>query len=727
MGNFVSGNVGAQIGKLGYFAQPFYANKTAQVDGVFIGPLPPGPELSVSIDPDAGVNKPSLAPIASGILDAGNITLDYGPEFVQFSSVANLQAGQKYWIVIHSLGGSYSLSPLVYLPNAPTVPANTPALISQDDGLKWNRVSNSTSMLTYELVSTTSQLPQLNTSALYRYLSSHHSPSVAEGVIHGWTGYMAASELSLFGQITQWFDNQTGRSFSFYAHGQPNVLDQLPAQNQVIFPTSASSDSCPGLARELISKMPVTDVQYYDVGDSGLLTKCSGTNLGPLLQQLESMVRAAGDYGTSSQVSVLVVGDNASSNLTGYLLVSYNVTYSQLEIDPSFEAQGNLSGYNAIVWISDQNPFSSTLEQKLIRYVGTGGTFILTRYGGHLSDLISLSQSLPIANSSLSLPGESYLRLIIANTIYTNMSVSASSANLYGISSDVFVSIHAYGTGKFYIVWFPTQQTNQLSEQVVLLSNIIATSVAMPDPFWYGLNSTLPTPSIEYSVRGGKNGPLLVWLANIGTLNVTFSLHLNGTYYGVQPSWKMLNLDNVSVSAGTGTDLVVEGTLDAGGWLPVYIVPAPSATLIDYSNIEVSRQLDYPHQSLYSLVGLNGQKVFLLVESNTTVSQFLINDRLVIPQLQSTDELSRATIGWVYLNESNTLMVRYTANGSGVLRLLTYTPVATASHLPAVVLIDISAIIVVADSAAFTVISLKRRRKKRAYSEGGQQGNARHA
>lgn len=712
LGNFVSGKPSIQIDAVGYFAEPFYADETTQVSGVYLGQLITGGLLSVSINPDTGSNQPSLSPIASGVFNTANVTLR-GPQFVQFSSVANLQAGQKYWLVIHPLTGSYSLFPLVYLSNAPNVPSNLPSIVSENGGLTWEKVSNSTSMLSYQLASQAVQLPRFNTSTLADHLSNYHSPSVSQGAIHGWTGYIAASELSMFGQVTRWLDNETGRDFLFYGRGQPNVLNQLPLKNQILFPATASGGSCSALANELTAQMPVAGAQYYNVVDSNLLAGCKGTGLEPFLQQLGYMLGTGQDYGQSSQTKVLVVGDAMSENLTRYLSVAYDATYSQLSLDPSLTGQGNISRYSAIVWTSNENPFLPALDSRLTEYVKAGGTLILTQFGGNSSVLYSLAESLPNSNASLPLPSPTYLMALVAHTSYTDLLVNASSTEIRGESPEASITIHTYGEGKFYFVWFRVDQPGQVSEPVVLLSNIIAKSDALPEPFWYGVGTSLPDPTLEYSVRNTGSGPILVWLANTGGQNATFSLHLNGSYYGVGFSWKALNLSDMSVMTGLGSDLTVGGTLAAESWLPTFIVRDSSAALIDYANIQVSGQFVYPHQSFYTLAGLEGQEVLLLLTSNTTAARLLVDDNLSLPNLQSVGAFSRASNGWVYYNSSSTLMVKFATNGASTLRLLAHTePVQTPTSLPLRTLLEVLIVLVCAELVALVLLTFQHQRNR---------------
>jgi hypothetical protein len=105
------------------------------VEGVYLGPLVgEGPQLLVSITPTGSGGEPAVSPLGSGVYDAGNITIDYSPEFVQFSSVVHLQKGDEYWITVRPIGKDYKINSLVYLESDPNVPTNSSAVVSNDNG-----------------------------------------------------------------------------------------------------------------------------------------------------------------------------------------------------------------------------------------------------------------------------------------------------------------------------------------------------------------------------------------------------------------------------------------------------------------------------------------------------------------------------------------------------------------------------------------------------------------
>ena len=562
----------------------------------------------------------------------------------------------------------------------------------------------------YELASPGVQLPELDTAEIASYLSAYHSPSLSEGTIHGWTGYVAASEFTLFGKITNWLSNETDREFLFYGNGQQNVLNQLPVKSELLLPASISSTTCSGFANDFNAEMPVADVQYYNVADSSLLATCAKTTLGSVLQQLGYMLGTGEDYGQSSPTKVLVVGDAVSENLTRYLSIAFNTTYSQLSLDPTLREERNLSKYSAILWTSSENPFA-TLESQVAAYVKEGGSFILAQFGGNKSSFNALSAYLPNSTMGLSLSGPAYLTSLLAHTSYENLSVERSSTETRGDSTAVSIVIHGYGRGRFYLDWFLVTEPTQMSDPTVLLSNTIANSDALPDPFWYATSPTPPGSAVEFNVKETGSGPILVWLANTGVRNIALSLHLNGSYYGVASNWKALNMNDMNVSTGIGSDIVLGGNLAAESWLPIFIVGYSSAALIDYSSVHIGAQFVYPDQSLYELSPVRGQEVLVLVSSNTTAAQILVDDNLTLPNLYSADAISSALSGWAHYNNSNALVIKFTASGASTLRLLSYAgPTQALAVVPVQMLFVVVVALLCVEAVVFGFVYVRRRR-----------------
>ena len=714
LGNLVSGQERIQVSTSGYFAQPFISNTTSQITGVYLGPLVnTGGDIVVSINPDTGKGHPSLIPMGFGVYDTIAVTgVGPTPEFVQFSSVASLQKGKLYWLVVHPLNGTYPVFPLEYLPNAPGIPPKMPFVVSQDDGLTWTKLSNTTSTLVYQLASQAESLPQYSTKQLAGYLADYHSYPVSEGIIHGWTGYVAATESSLFGNIVSWLNEQAGRNFAFYTDGQHNVLNQLPAIHDVSLSNVESVTTCGQLSSDLTSSVPVSGGQYYEVANVVMLRSCEGSHVGFLLGQLPYMLGTGSTFGLRTSTRVLVVGDSTSNNITGFLSVAYDATYVQLILNPGLKDIENLSAYDAVVWTSHSNPFQVVGQRELADYVKGGGNLIFVQFGGNGSVTESVPSSLPRGNES-SMLDMGFLASLLAHTSYGSLSYSEVNGGIRGENSNASIEALGYGSGRLYLVWFENPTVSQFSEPIVLLSNIIAKSNDLPFPFWYGSDANPGDSSLQYGVRNTGSGPILVWLTNDGEGNSTFSLHLNGTYYGVSTSWKTIDMNTLNVSIGNGSDISISSSIASRGWLPIYVVRASSVAAIDYSSAGVSGQFNYPGQSYFKLSTTMGQEVLLLLSSNTTAAQILTNDNLIIPEIRNAGAFENTTSGWIYLQSTNTLLVKYVSGGTGFLRLMDpVEPTPPVNELPVRTFLAIFTALVTAEFATLAYLSFKHHIRK---------------
>jgi hypothetical protein len=313
------------------------------VEGIYIGPLTPGPRLLVSITPTGTDGEPAVSPLGSGVYDSGNITLDYGPEFVQLSSIVHLQKGVEYWITISPIGNNYQVNSLVYLNSDPNVPANSSAVISNNNGLTWNRISNTTSMIPEYLLETPPTAPpQYNTQELANDLSANHDFTVASGSLRGWNAYVQASELSTFNGVTKWLSDFTGKEFEFYTNAQANVVNQLNPKDIAVLSTTNSTSTCQALLTGEESAIASGDSQFT-YAPLSLLQQCSSVGIARMAQQLNYLLYVGKDFGLGTSTNVLVVGDQSAANLTSYLSNAFNATYVNLGLDPNLRVQGNLS------------------------------------------------------------------------------------------------------------------------------------------------------------------------------------------------------------------------------------------------------------------------------------------------------------------------------------------------------------------------------------------------
>jgi hypothetical protein len=719
LGTFVAGSVGTSLTSNGIFAQPFIATSDTSIEGVYIGPLIPGPHLLISISPTGADGKPTVSPIGSGVYDAGNITLDYGPQFVQFSSVANLQKGQEYWIEIHPIGGGYQISSLNYLNGAPAVPANSSAVVSNNNGLTWKDISNTTALISEYLLEAPIALPpQYGIQAQANDLLTNHDFAVSSGPLKGWNAYVQASELSTFSGVAQWFSNFTGRSFEFYGNAQENVLSRLNLKDMVVLPTTNSTLTCAEFLGDERSAL-ASGVGQFSYAPLSLLQTCASSGAQDLASQLNYLPYLGSSYGSSTSTRVLVVGDQTAANLTSYLSNAFNATYVNLGTNPDLRIQNNLSSFVAVLWMS---PSSEAIPPSVAAMLS-----LYVRYGGELvttdPSLDNLSALAPVAGTNTSavpaLDGPSFLEAALAHTQYTNSSFQEAVTNttLTARSTALLISARVVGLGKVVFVGFGGSSVPQTNDQSVVVSNIIANAAGAKPPLWYESTDAQASSMGTYSVEGTYANRLLLWIFNSATSAATFTLDLNGSYYGVPSSWETVQIPGPTVSLGSGPDVRIQTTVPAGALIGVLIVPR-SEPLISYSSGLVQTQFAYPDQALYSILGKYNQSVLVVISTNELVGQILLNDRTSLPQASSVGQLYNGTSGWYFDGKTDSLFVKYQSTGVDTLRFAFYSPpVPPPTVFPQQLVVTVfeAAIAVEVLTLAFLLV---RRRRRPGMQEG---------
>jgi hypothetical protein len=714
LGTFVAGELQTALTSNSIFAQSFFASSDTSVEGIYIGPLRGGPDLLISIDPTGADGNPAVSPLGWGVYHAGNITLDYGPEFVQFSSVANLQKGDEYWITIHPIGGNYQVDSLVYLKSAPNVPAYSSAVISNDNGLAWKRISNTTNTIPEYLLETApTRPPQYDTQSLVDDLSTNHDFPVASGPLKGWNAYVQAAELSTFNGIAQWVSNLTGRNFEFYANAQVNVANQLNLKNIVVLPTTNSTLTCEGFLSEEEVEIASAGSQFT-YGPLSLLQQCSSKGIASLAQQLNYLPYTGKNFGLSTSGNILVVGDQSAQNLTNYLSNAFNVTYAGFSLDPILQTHGDLSSFKVILWVSSSNKtISSTVSNLLSQYVRNGGEFVTT--DASLADLNAFTpkkgEGISVASA---LNFSSFLRTAVAHTGYANDSFQQAGINttVTAKSSDLVISSQALGLGKVVFIGFGSALIPQIGDQLVVISNILSNSMGVQPPFWYELADSKTPLTGMYSIEGTRGSPLLLRMHNPSNSTSLFTLSLNGSYYGIPSSWKTVEIPGLSVTLGSGSSVRIQTTVPAETLIGVLIVPM-SEPLIDYSTALVQRQFAYPDQSLYYIQGTENQTVLVMISTNMSANQILLNDGTSLPQASSVGQLQSAKSGWFFDGQTESLFVKYQSSGVDSLRYVFYTPPASPpATLPQRTLVTMLGALVAVEVVTLAFLAFRGRRER---------------
>ena len=150
--------------------------------------------------------------LGEGSATRSNVTLNYEiPEFVQFSSIANLQKGQEYWIEIHPIRRRLcaQLSELPERGSRSTRQLRG-AVGTLDNGLTWKDISNTTALISEDLLEApTAPPPQYDIQAQANDLSANQTSAFQPG-LKGWNAYVQAFELSTFSGVAEWLSSFTG-------------------------------------------------------------------------------------------------------------------------------------------------------------------------------------------------------------------------------------------------------------------------------------------------------------------------------------------------------------------------------------------------------------------------------------------------------------------------------------------------------------------------------------
>jgi hypothetical protein len=215
-----------------------------------------------------------------------------------------------------------------------------------------------------------------------------------------------------------------------------------------------------------------------------------------------------------------------------------------------------------------------------------------------------------------------------------------------------------------------------------------------------------------YSVAGTYANRLLVWIFNPANSASTFTLDLNGTYYGVPSSWETVQIPGPNVSLGSGSDVRIQTTVPADALVGVLIVPR-SEPLVSYSSGLLQTQFAYPDQSLYSILGTYNQSVLVVISTNDLVGQILLNDRTSLPQTSSAGQLYNATSGWYFDGKTDSLFVKYLSSGVDILRFVFYSPPASPpTVLPQQLVTTIFEAAIAVEIVTLIFLSLKNRRQR---------------
>ena len=379
-GKIIENIKGTTIDPTKMLAQPFIAVNNSKVVGVYLGPISrvqssyPNDYLSVTIRPDNGNNTPSGYILAQGKYYGDNMS--FSGSQVSFGTITALQKGQKYWIVLQPVNGTYSVTTDYYSNSSSLYDSSDSALLSIGLNDTWRAITGGAADFAYTLMTTVVSVPEYSTTQLLTQLSTVENSQLNDTALQGWNAFLQSARLWTFQSITAGFDKETGRTWAFYATIAPSIAGLSGANGDVInLYGSQSPLNCTSLIQYLLYDTPGSDQQFQNVGNSTLLRNC---NLSIFLTQSKYMSYVGHSFGSDLAQKTLVVGDLAQpDNLTDYLSNLYNVTYLPLSRFQNIITTNNLSSFDTLVWLVQKNETSSTTNYAIASYVFNGGNLIV--------------------------------------------------------------------------------------------------------------------------------------------------------------------------------------------------------------------------------------------------------------------------------------------------------------------------------------------------------------
>jgi hypothetical protein len=409
LGPAVSGIPQVQLSEESKFAQPIQVTAATQVKGIYLGIFTrqtsdaPNNYLRVSINPDDGSGKPSQQSLASGVYYGDNITF-LSPDLVQFSSTARLSPGERYWLVVQPVGGTYNVYPVVYW-NTPSGDSPAYSMISGNNGFTWGRYSNQTTILSYALASPIRPNPTFDTKQLSNDLAALHNFPTDVLPLKGWNAYVQTSEVAMLSEVAGWLQQNTGRSFDFEVSAQPAVLNATAPTTLSPLPIQDPYPDCYSLQRYLLQVAPTTDEQLYLGGGLRLLNGCAGSLVSNYAQLLNEIPFLPNGQSTGT--------NDTNSNATSRKISSpvwQTGTGSKQSPDITYSISGGFQG-PLVVWISNagQSPENLSLSLDLSQLGITGAWVSLD-----LSNLKVQDGTTKVATLDVTVPALSWEPVMIS-------------------------------------------------------------------------------------------------------------------------------------------------------------------------------------------------------------------------------------------------------------------------------------------------------------------------
>ncbi|MDA4118703.1 MAG: hypothetical protein OK455_10220, partial [Thaumarchaeota archaeon] len=491
-----------------------------------------------------------------------------------------------------------------------------------------------------------------------------------------------------------------GGTTTFWAgDGEEHTIDILSAPNQTNWlPWSSfgSTDDNRGdlrpvdIRNEYLFGVPLTARSIVSFNDWSYSVQYKGienmTQVQPAQQfgtLLNRMQANGGYYGTESNtVRVLWIGSSDDGLFPQYLTPALNVTFvSNNYPDQNLTYLGNLNQFNVIVG-GLQNPTPS-FSARLSDFIYNGGGYIGTSFGsssGSSDAFLGLQSSASAASvgGSLSIVKPNKITSPYTSIYYNPYWLRYTISNMTGQANPAYVLLkddhgnplittHAFGSGigvsleqpyarlqfsgnshSYNGVQFGSPRDSWVSLMINAIYYAAHKGNMLPILWESSYNQQQSwSPYLQFSVDGSPGKPVLVWASNNDTVSSSFDIHLNATYYGINPGgWMALNMQNMSVVAtGTGADIHLDATVPPMSWMPIYIMSTGSDLQPVYSTASIVTSSQGSGAATFGLQGpFNASAWVVMGASSPPVSVTV--DGWSLAQNPSVSSLNKTSIGY---------------------------------------------------------------------------------
>ncbi|MEM3803426.1 MAG: carboxypeptidase-like regulatory domain-containing protein [Conexivisphaerales archaeon] len=415
---------------------------------------------------------------------------------------------------------------------------------------------------------------------------------------------------------------------------------------------------------------------------------------------LNRMAYTGGYFGYSKNaVKVLWFGSSDDGITPQFITPAVNITYFYASQVDNNLTNMNLNQFNVIIG-TPNNPTQSFLN-RLQAFVKNGGGYISLSFG---STANSMDKFLGLQTSSISVTTTSTLNILQSNQItnpYTSisfnpywlryhitpMSNETPTILVTDSNNNPVIAVNNYFNGRGVLLEMPTARLSYAGNSPTF-SGI---RYGSPRDSWFTLfinaifyaahkESMLPivwestyssqqnwSPYLQFSIDGSP-GQVLLWLSNNDSVSSPFDLHLNASFYGINPNgWLAINMQNMQVVAkGTGTDIHISTTVPAKTWEPIYIFSLSNGLKLLYSTASITSSSSTNNSLTLSTSSGPSTSQWIILETPQPVTSVSSSSSGSISNYQSISSLNKTIIGYIctsILNSVCTTWSEYNQQG----------------------------------------------------------------